>query len=148
MFAAVVFLLISGLIIYRAVIWVMQAQRSPDPWDAETDKALESEEAKPLCHHCLTAQEHNGWFCPNCGATVGPYVNYLPYVYLFSEGEVLRNGVAQHLPRSPLIVAGYILLTLSFLPILAVLFFIWAPVYWFLLMQNFVTQKTTIEENV
>ena len=137
MFAAVVFFLVCGVVIYRAIVWIMDAKPSADPWDAETEEALKSDEVTPLCHHCLTPQRHNGWFCPNCGATVGQYVNYLPYVVLFSQGEVLRAGVLEHLRRSPLIVIGYILLSLAFLPVLAVLFFIWAPVYWFFCFENF-----------
>ncbi|HZR20502.1 MAG TPA: hypothetical protein VFE51_24685 [Verrucomicrobiae bacterium] len=134
LFVAIVFLLVFGLLTYRAIVWVIQAQPTADPWDAETGQALESDEARPLCHHCFTPQDHNGWFCPNCGATVGQYVNYLPYVYLFSQGEVLRAGVAEHLRRSPLIVCGYILLSLAFFPILA-------PVYWFFFVQNLLSHK-------
>jgi len=141
MFAAVVFFLVFGLVIYRVIVWIMDAKRSADPWDAETEEALNGDEGTPLCHHCLTPQRHNGWFCANCGATVGQYVNYLPYVFLFSQGEVLRAGVLEHLRSSPLIVIGYILLSLAFLPVLAVLFFIWAPVYWFFFFENLLNRK-------
>ena len=112
--AALVTLLICGLAIYRAIVWVMEARRTADPWGSEIDEALAKEEAAPLCDHCLAPQEHNGWFCPQCGATVGPYSNYLPYVYLFSQGEVLRAGVSQRFRRTPLIAIGYVLLSLGF----------------------------------
>jgi hypothetical protein len=53
----------------------------------------------------------------------------LPYVYLFSEGEVLRAGVTERIRRTPLIVIGYVLLPLS-------IFVIAAPVYWYFLFKN------------
>ncbi len=129
MVAALVILGICGLAIYRVVLWLMEAPRTPDPWGDEIDKTLNEDEAVPLCHHCLTPQEHNGWFCPECGATVGPYSNYLPYVNIFSQGEVLRAGVTERLRRSPLIVIGYVLLSLG-------LFTLVAPVYWVFLFKN------------
>ena len=55
--------------------------------------------------------------------------HYLPYVYIFSHGEVLRAGVTERLRRSPLIVIGFILLSLS-------LFAVVAPIYWFFLFKN------------
>ena len=125
----------------------MQAQRSADPWDARIEQALQNEEARALCHHCLTPQDHSGWFCPVCGATVGQYANYLPYVYLFAQGEVLRAGVAEHLRRSPLIVSGYILLSLTFFPVLACLFFVWAPVYWFFFLENILKPRPSTAED-
>src|SRR5258708_35622647 len=107
----------------------MQAPRTDDPWGKETDESVNQEEAVPLCHHCLTPQEHDGWFCPECGATVGPYFNYMPYVYVFAQGEALRAGVTERLRRSPLIVIGLVLFSFTvFAPI--------APIYWFLLFKN------------
>ena len=127
--AALVILGICALAIYRVVVWLMEAPRTADPWGNEIDEALNQGEAVPLCHHCLTPQEHNGWFCPECGATVGPYCNYLPFVYIFAEGEVLRAGVTERLRRNPLIVIGFILFSLTvFAPI--------APIYWFFLFKN------------
>jgi hypothetical protein len=125
----VVILLFCGVAIYRAVLWLTSAPRTPDPWGDEVEAALNQGEAVPLCHHCLAPQEHNGWFCPACGSTTGPYSNYLPFVYIFSQGEALRSGVAQRVRRSPLVVAGYFLFSLS-------LFGIVAPVYWFFLLRN------------
>ena len=117
------------LIFYRFILWVMEAPRTADPWEKETQDALNQPEAVPLCHHCFTPQEHNGWFCPECGSTVGPYCNYLPFVYVFSQGEVLRAGVTERLRHSPLIVIGFILFSLIiFAPI--------APLYWIFLFKN------------
>ncbi len=115
--------------IYMFVIWLMDARRTPDPWGEEVTNALESDEAVEVCHHCLTPQHHNGWFCPECGATVGNYCNYLPFVYVFSQGEVLRAGVMERLRPRALIVVGYVLLSLATLAVVA-------PVYWFWLYRN------------
>ncbi len=127
--AALVALAVLGLLTYRIVLWLMEANRTPDPWGDEIDKAINSDDAIPLCHHCLTPQEHTGWFCPECGATVGPYCNYMPYIYVFSEGEVLRAGVTERLRRRPLITLGYLLFSLG-------AFTVAAPIYWFFLFKN------------
>jgi hypothetical protein len=127
--AALVFLGILGVVIYRVILWLREATPTADPWGEEINQALKQDDALPLCPHCLTPQQHNGWFCPECGATVGQYCNYLPYVYLFSEGEVLRAGVTERIRRTPLIVIGYVLLPLS-------IFVIAAPVYWYFLFKN------------
>lgn len=127
--AVLVILGICGLAIYRFVLWIMKAPRMADPWGKDAEEALDREEAVPLCHHCFTPQEHNGWFCPECGATTGPYSNYLPYVYIFSQGEVLRAGTTERLRPTAMIVVGYVLLSLS-------LYAIAAPVYWFFLFKH------------
>lgn len=127
--AALVILGIFGLAFYRVVLWLMEAPRTADPWGDEVNQALDRGDAVPLCHHCLAPQEHNGWFCPECGATVGPYCYYLPYVYIFSQGEVLRAGVTERRPRSPLIVIGFVLFSLSLSAVIA-------PIYWFFLFKN------------
>jgi len=126
---ALVVLGIVAVALYRLVLWLMEAKRTADPWGEELDKALDQDDAVPLCHHCLTPQQHNGWFCPQCGATVGPYCNYLPFVYIFSQGEVVRAGVTEHLRRSPLIVVGLVLTSLVMCAVLA-------PVYWFFLFRH------------
>jgi len=118
-----------GVAFYRFVLWVTQAPRTADPWGKEIQEAVNHEEAVPLCHHCFTPQEHNGWFCPECGATVGPYCNYLPYVYIFSQGEVLRAGVTERLRRSKLITIGFVLVSLG-------MFALAAPIYWFFLFKH------------
>ena len=120
---------ICALAIYRFVLWVVETPRTVDPWGKETEEAVNRDEAVPLCHHCFTPQEHNGWFCPECGATVGPYCNYMPYVYIFSQGEVLRAGLTERMRRSPLITIGFVLLSLG-------MFAIAAPIYWFFLFKN------------
>lgn len=115
--------------IYRLALWIRRAPRTDDPWGRDADEAVNHYGAIPLCHHCLTPQQHSGWFCPECGATVGPYCNYLPYVYIFSQGEVLRAGVSERMRRSRLITFGYVLLSLG-------MFAFAAPIYWFFLFRN------------
>ena len=127
--AALVILGICGMAIYRFVHWVMEAPCTVDPWGKETAEAVTADTAVPLCHHCLAPQEHNGWFCPECGATVGPYCNYMPYLYIFSQGEVLRAGVTERMRRSSLVTIGFVLFSLTMVPVAA-------PVYWFFLFKN------------
>jgi len=122
-------LVICAVVVYRFVVWIMEAPRTIDPWGKEMDEAVNDQAAVPLCHHCLTPQEHNGWFCPECGATVGPYCNYLPYVYVFSQGEVLRAGVTERIRRNPVVTVGYVLVSLG-------MFAFAAPLYWFFLFKN------------
>ena len=115
--------------------WLRASSPStPDPWPEEVASAVSDPEVQPLCHRCLTPHPDEGWFCPVCGAAVGPYNNYMPYLQIFSEGEVLRAGVTDHYRRSALVVTGYVLLSLSTL-------FIFAPIYWFFLMRHLREQK-------
>ena len=123
----VVFLLLAGL--WRLIGWIREAPPKPDPWDAEVERKLEEPEAVEVCHHCLTQQPPNAWFCEHCGSAVGPYNNMMPYLNVFSEGEVFRNGAADRLRSKPLIIAGYLLFSLS-----AYVFF--APIFWFFLFKN------------
>ena len=118
-----------GVVIYLVVHWVMEARPTANPWGTEIEEAVNDEQAVPLCHHCLTPQEHSGWFCPVCGATVGPYSNYMPYIYAFSYGEVLRAGITERIRRSAVIIIGLILLPLALVAIAA-------PIYWFFLFQH------------
>jgi 4-amino-4-deoxy-L-arabinose transferase-like glycosyltransferase len=123
----VVFLLLAGL--WRLIVWIREAPAKPDPWDAEVEGKLEEPEAVEVCHHCLTQQPPNAWFCEHCGSAVGPYNNLMPYLNVFSEGEVLRNGAADRLRSKPLIIAGYLLFSLS-------VYFLFAPIFWFFLFKN------------
>jgi 4-amino-4-deoxy-L-arabinose transferase-like glycosyltransferase len=123
----VVFLLLAGL--WRLIAWVREAPSKPDPWNADVEHQLEEPEAVEVCHHCLTQQPPNAWFCEHCGSAVGPYNNMMPYLNVFSEGEVVRNGAADRLRSKPLIIAGYLLFSLS-----ACAFF--APIFWFFFFKN------------
>ena len=94
----------------------------PDPWPREVEDAVRSPEALPVCHRCLTPQDSPTWFCPECGTAVGPYNNIMPYLYIFSLGEVFRSGVEREARFTRLTVPGYILLALTEMPFLAPLY--------------------------
>jgi hypothetical protein len=120
---------ICAVFLYRILRWIMSGPCTPDPWDLQTESPVDLDEAIPLCDQCLAPQQHNGWFCPECGATVGPYSNYLPFVYVFSQGEVLRAGTSGRLRRSPLITLGLVISSF-------VMFAVVAPFYWFRLFKT------------
>ena len=128
--------LLAVLIIsLRVWIWLREGTPKPDPWDTDIARAIEEDTAEPLCYHCLAPQKEIRWFCPECGAAVGPYNNYDPYLRVFSQGQLLRTGVLDQLPRRPLIIIGYIILPLAF-------FAIFAPIYWYFLFRNLSQSRT------
>jgi len=110
--------LLALAVLWRFIAWIRDAPRTPDPWDAEVDRQLHDPDIQQICHRCLTPQEPDAWFCRYCGAAVGPYNNLMPFLNVFSEGEVLRNGVGGRFRNRPLIVIGYFLLTLTIFPLL------------------------------
>ena len=112
----VTFLVLAAL--WRFIAWVREAPQTPDPWDVEVEHSLEEPEAVEICHHCFHPQPPNAWFCGNCGSAVGPYNNLMPFVNVFSTGEVLRNGVMDKLRPNLLIVSGYLLLSVSLFSLL------------------------------
>jgi hypothetical protein len=118
-----------GAAIYAFCQWLLACPRTPDPWGPEVERAVEGEEAVPVCPHCLARQEHNGWFCPECGATSGQYSNYLPMVYIFSIGDAVRAGVQQRSRWTPLLVTGYVLIAFAYFSVLA-------PIYCLFLFLN------------
>jgi hypothetical protein len=117
------------VILWRVLRWFRGAAVTPDPWGPEVEEILRKDEALEVCPHCLTPQQHTGWFCPECGSTVGPYSNYMPYIYIFSQGEVLRSGVTLPMPHRRFVLLGYLLFSFSMFSALA-------PVYWFFLLRN------------
>lgn len=121
--------LLALAVLWRLIVWVRNAPQTPDPWDAEVEQKLQDPEVQQACHRCLTPQEPGAWFCQHCGTAVGPYNNLMPFLNVFSEGEVLRNGVGGRFRNRPLIVIGYFLITLGIFPILA-------PIYWLSLLLN------------
>lgn len=114
--------------LWRLIVWVRDAPVKPDPWNAEVERQLEN--APESCPHCSAPQPSNAWFCAHCGRAVGPYNNLMPYLQIFSEGEVLRNSSQRHFRNRPLVIIGYVLLGIAFLP--AVLL----PIYWLSLLRN------------
>lgn len=116
------------------VIWLLKGPRQPDPWDEQTAVDLAEGNCTPVCHRCLTPHEPLVNFCPECGAPVGEYTNLLPFPRLFSVGHTLRIGTSGGFKRSPLIVGGFILLSIAE-------YAIFAPVYWFMLFRNISKQR-------
>lgn len=120
----------GGLCAYG--IWTLARRlfggpKSPDPWDETVAAEIECESATPLCHRCLTPHHPSANFCPDCGATVGEFTNWLPYPYLFSIGHTLRIGTSGEFKRSRLTVMGFLLFSV-------VEYALFAPVYWILFL--------------
>jgi len=84
------------------------ATRPPDPWSEDEQNRADDQEALIVCHRCCTPQGAPNWFCPGCGTAVGPYNNVLPFVYIFSIGEVFRSGMCSSAKYTSLTVPGYI----------------------------------------
>lgn len=112
--------------LWYLVEWVRTAPTHADPWDAETEKQIQ--DAPEICPHCSTPQPPTAWFCEHCGRAVGPYNNLMPYVQVFSEGEVFRNGASGRFRHRPLVLIGFILIALS-------TYLVLAPVYLFFLFR-------------
>jgi len=123
---------VGGLVLavfWRFVVWIRDAPATPDPWDAEVEQQLSESEAVEVCPHCFTEQPPTAWFCAHCGSAVGPYNNLMPYVQIFSEGEVFRNGASGRFRNRPVILIGYFLVVLGTFPFLA-------PIYLLSLLLN------------
>ena len=118
-----VFLGVGAVVIYRLIRWFCTGPIQPEPWEKNVADAMESEEARPLCCHCLEPHSTDASFCPDCGAPVGQYTNLLPFPYLFSIGHLLRTGTSGDCQRTPLTVIGFVLLGI-------VEYSVFAPVYW------------------
>jgi hypothetical protein len=134
---------VAGLVLYRILVYLfsLPCKPKPDPWDISIAHELAADQCTPVCHRCFTPQNHHGWFCPECGAVVGPYTNYMPNLNAFSQGEVLRNGTTHHLPRSPVVIIGCMLLPLAIFPLLA-------PVYWYYVFQNLKPRHEPTPDNI
>jgi len=126
--ALVILAAVAGAL-YTFMKWVGIGKPCPDPWGPEVDAAVNEPEAVPVCHRCFAPQDPESWFCPECGAAEGRYNNYLPFINIFSEGEVFRAGVSDNMRPNFLIVVGYLLISLS-------AYFVFAPVYWYFLFKN------------
>jgi ribosomal protein L40E len=123
---------LGGLVLaalWRLIVWVRDAPVTPDPWDAEVEQKISEPEAVEVCHRCFTGQPPDAWFCAHCGSAVGPYNNLMPYVHVFSQGEVFRNGLNDRLRANPLTIFGYLFYSLAS-------YHVFAPVYWILFFQQ------------
>ncbi|MGD0813908.1 MAG: hypothetical protein ABSA83_09910 [Verrucomicrobiota bacterium] len=100
------------VLLWRGFVRARRIPTSPDPWDKEIEQALHEPEAVEVCHRCFDPVAAGSWFCEHCGCAVGPYNNLMPYIDVFSEGEVLRNGGNDKLRQNALVIAGYLFLSL------------------------------------
>jgi hypothetical protein len=102
------------LSLWRLLLWVRSAPVHPDPWDEATETAVRKDDAVQICHHCLTEVPPGQWFCEHCNCAVGPYNNWMPFINVFSEGEVLRNGIFNRVRVGFLTITGYVFLCVSY----------------------------------
>jgi len=103
---------------------------TPDPWPAELDTAVRGPDAIPVCHRCMTPCDLPVWFCPACGAAVGPYNNVMEYINIFSVGEALRSGVGPEAHFTPFRTVAYVSIGL-------IEYTVFAPLYFIRLYRNF-----------
>jgi hypothetical protein len=115
--------------LWRFFAWVSKVPTTPDPWGEEIERKLYEPDAVEVCHRCFSPQPPTAWFCEHCGNAVGPYNNWMPYVNIFSEGEVLRNGLVHKFRAGPFIIFGYLLYSLG-------AYLIFAPIYWYYLFKH------------
>jgi hypothetical protein len=113
---------VAVLAIYRVYLWYKTGPVGPDPWGDEVEASLRSGEAIPLCTHCLEPQNHNGWFCPNCGAAEGPGSPLLVPVQMYYLGHAFRSATGAFAKRNPLILLGYALVAIAELSLLGVIY--------------------------
>ena len=128
------FIVLSGFIIKRLMVWVRQSPPTPNPWDEDSDALVNQPDAIPLCHHCLAPITSETYFCPHCDGNVGLYNNLSPYLYIFSLGEVLRQGTSGRIQNHPMFVWGYVLLSMA-------QYMVFAPIYWYFLFKNLHRQE-------
>ncbi len=129
----IAFFTIVGLCGYggwKFIHWLLAGPVQPDPWSAEIAAEISKDETPALCHRCLVPHDPANDFCPDCGAPVGPYTNWLPYPYVFSLGHTLRIGTSGDFKHSPITVIGFFLVSMAE-------YAIFAPVYWFVFLKNF-----------
>ena len=97
---------------------------TPNPWSDELDDAVRAPDAIPVCHRCTTPCEFPVWFCPTCGAAVGPYNNILPFVRIYSVGEALRSGVGPEAHFTPFRTMAYVCVGLMEYQVFAPVYFV------------------------
>ena len=123
---------VAGLLlaaVWRLILWVRAATPKPEPWGAEIEASVQAEDATPVCHRCLTPHSDVAWFCEYCGSAVGTYNNLMPFVCVFSQGEVFRNGGTDKFRAGPFLITGYLLCSL-------VNYLVFAPLFWFFFFKN------------
>ena len=121
---------LSWFAIRQLTRWIQTAPLTADPWGPEIEAAINRPDAAPICQKCFTPHAETAWFCEKCGCAVGTCNNWMPYVRVFSEGEVLRNGLNEKLRVNALTIVGYLVMSLY------CYYVVFAPVYWFFLFRN------------
>ncbi len=129
-------ILLVFVFVWMLIRWIQTAPKSPDPWDAAVEDSVESGDAVPICHRCLSPHNPQADFCPECGAPVGTYTNYLPFPYLFSIGHTLRIGTEGNYKHSFLTIFGFMFFAI-------VEYGLFAPVYWFMFLRRLVRNHST-----
>ena len=135
-------LAISGFVLvglWWLIAWIRDAPATPNPWSVEIEESLQQADATPICHRCLTPHQIDTRFCEHCGSAIGIYNNWMPFVYIFSQGEVLRNGVTGKLHANSFTIIGYLIYSLGN-------YLIFAPVYWFFFFKNLKRLKELPED--
>lgn len=98
---------LASIAVWRCIVWVRDAPVPEEPWGQEIDRQLQDDTAQPVCPRCLEPFADTDSWCPHCHITLNPWVNLDPYLFMFSVGELLRNGVSERFRIRPLIVIGY-----------------------------------------
>jgi hypothetical protein len=132
---AVALFIVIGFGIYRFIQHFRGLVPRPDPWGKEIEAAVYNDSAVPLCHRCFTEHENTTLFCPKCGAAVGDYNNVMPWVQVFSEGEVLRNSLFDRLRVNAITIAGFFVFTLA-LGVITGVGLILMPFFWAMFAKN------------
>jgi len=124
---------LCGCSVVIFIRWLLDSPRSPDPWNEQVAAEMEKDDSVPLCHHCIAPHHPLAHFCGHCGASVGTYTNYMPFLRQFAVGHTLRIGTREPFKRSPLTIVGFLVVSLAE-------YKIFAPVYWYLLLRNVFSQ--------
>ena len=84
---------------------------TPNPWPDELDEQVHAIDALPVCHRCFLPFEYHSqsYFCTDCGASIGPFNNYLPLHRYYAVGEVMRSAVGPEAVLTIPCIIGYVL---------------------------------------
>jgi hypothetical protein len=69
-------------------------------------------------------QERHYWICDDCGSPGGEYANTMPFLHIFSLGELLRRGVLGKPEKKNLAILGFLIVS-------SLEYLIFAPIYWY-----------------
>jgi hypothetical protein len=127
-------LFICFAVIYAVFRWFAQGPVKPNPWGDDIEEEIQHGEALPICPRCLTPHSEEAYFCDTCGQSVGQYVNWSPYLYIFSLGDILRTGAFGKYMVKPWTVCGYLLFSLG-------QYSLFAPVFWYRFFMNLGTNE-------